>query len=452
MQETVDEKRAMGGTDGGQDRIQVEVKTTRVRPRDFQIRQEDAERLGYSRSCGGCSSWFKGRARQPHTEVCRERFRKLLADEARVQYAAQKRREFDENMEDKGRKKLARTQDSNGQGGYAQVGGSSSSSGAAPADNEQGQALSDEVNERLQVEKRGKDHSWEELRGQEKRMRRDDVAMQQADEDADRIASEHGISELRAQSIESEARKSLLVIERWVQEIAEVVESQIDVEEEHDFSAWDDVKGGWLSVKDVQAARNEEVGYMNKRGIWVERSLEECWRKTGKAPISVRWVDTDKGLDGEVDVRSRLVARDFKGKGSGKDKEDSIYASTPPLEGLRMLCSKAASVGRNGNRRKVLLMDARKAHLNPRCEQEVYIELPEEVGAAEGVCGRLEFWMYGMRPAAQAWEECYSRRMEEVTFKRGIGNAVVFYQGDRDVFVLVHGDDFVAVGEDEDIE
>ena len=120
----------------------------------------------------------------------------------------------------------------------------------------------------------------------------------------------------------------------------------------------------------------------------------------GKAPISVRWVDTDKGIDGMVDVRSRLVARDFKGKGGGKEKEDCIYASTPPLEGLRMLCSKAAALGRRGRRRKVIFMDAKKAHLNPRCQEEVYIELPEEAEAGEGICGKLQFWMYGMRPAA----------------------------------------------------
>ena len=117
-----------------------------------------------------------------------------------------------------------------------------------------------------------------------------------------------------------------------------------------------------------------------------------------------------------------------------------------------MLCSKAVAPGRKGARRKMLFMDARKAHLNPRCEQEVYIELPEEAGAAQGMCGKLEFWMYGMRQAAQAWEECYSRKMETAGFHRGVGSAVVFYHSVKDVSVLVHGDDFVAVGEDGDLE
>ena len=44
------------------------------------------------------------------------------------------------------------------------------------------------------------------------------------------------------------------------------------------------------------------------------------------------------------------------------------------------------------------------------------------------MCGKLEFWMYIMRLAAQAWEEYYVGRMEEVGFKRGVGNEVVVKQ------------------------
>ena len=187
-------------------------------------------------------------------------------------------------------------------------------------------------------------------------MRLDDGgAMQAADDTSvlDRIGREYNIADLRDQTAEQAARESLTAIERWVQEIHKAVEDQVEAEEEQEYIAWDDVKGGRLNVKDVKAARREEVGYMKRRGIWSEKPIEECWQKTGKAPISVRWVDTDKGLDGQVDVRSRLVARDFKGKGGGKEKEDCIYASTPPLEGLRMLCSKAAATGRRGRSRKV---------------------------------------------------------------------------------------------------
>ena len=56
---------------------------------------------------------------------------------------------------------------------------------------------------------------------------------------------------------------------------------------------------------------------------------------------AVRWADTDKGGDGVTDIRSRLVARDFKMKGNKND--DDLYASTPPLEAIRMLVSRAAT-------------------------------------------------------------------------------------------------------------
>ena len=208
--------------------------------------------------------------------------------------------------------------------------------------------------------------------------------------------------------------------------------------------------GGELRVEDVKNERGEEVGYIVKRGIWSERSVEECWRVTGKEPMSVRWVDTNKGTKEKPDVRSRMVGRDFKG-GKGRD-EDELFASTPPLEALRMLMSKAASTRKNKRRmRKMLFIDAKKANLNPLCHEDVYIVLPEEVGAGPGRCGKLVHWLYGCRPAAQAWETFYSEKMEGVGFERGRGSAVVFHHKEKDISALLHGDDFVFVGDDEEL-
>ena len=47
-----------------------------------------------------------------------------------------------------------------------------------------------------------------------------------------------------------------------------------DVEDEDEYTAWDDVKGGWLNVKDVDVARREEVCYMKSREIWIEVPIE----------------------------------------------------------------------------------------------------------------------------------------------------------------------------------
>ena len=89
--------------------------------------------------------------------------------------------------------------------------------------------------------------------------------------------------------------------------------------------------------------------------------MTECWDKTGKAPVSVRWVDVRKG-SGEV--RSRLVARDFK---AGEKGRDDLFAATPPLEGKRLLVSRAVTRRKDRKKRKLRFIDVKKAHLNPEC-------------------------------------------------------------------------------------
>ena len=62
----------------------------------------------------------------------------------------------------------------------------------------------------------------------------------------------------------------------------------------------------------VAEARKEELDFMANIGVFEESSWEECVARSGRAPITTKWVDTDKGSGGNVMVRSRLVARDFK--------------------------------------------------------------------------------------------------------------------------------------------
>jgi hypothetical protein len=90
--------------------------------------------------------------------------------------------------------------------------------------------------------------------------------------------------------------------------------------EEH---ALDDVHGGLLDISKVSEARTVEVECMKSREIWKDMPLQECWDKTGRAPVSVKCVDTEK-LGGVV--RSRLVARDFKTKGE-KEREVRVAPS-----------------------------------------------------------------------------------------------------------------------------
>ena len=207
---------------------------------------------------------------------------------------------------------------------------------------------------------------------------------------------------------------------------------------------WDDVAGGWLHK--VREARMEEVGFMQRERLWdvVPRA-----QAAGHRIVSVRWVDTNKGTEEKPDVRCRLVARDFNA-GTNRDRED-LFAATPPWELKRLLLSHAADRG-GGRSRKVMLVDVKKAHLYPPCQEEVYIELPEEAGAGPTQVGRLRRMLYGLRSAAATWENHYASKLEEVGFKRGAATPVAFHHPGRGLNVVVHGDDFTFTGEDAALE
>ena len=58
------------------------------------------------------------------------------------------------------------------------------------------------------------------------------------------------------------------------------------------------------------------------------------------------------------------------------------------------------------------------------------------------MCGELLKSMYGTRDAAQNWEYKYVEVMEGLGFQRGLANPCAFYHPEREIRVVVHGDDF----------
>lgn len=85
----------------------------------------------------------------------------------------------------------------------------------------------------------------------------------------------------------------------------------------------------------MKAAENEELTFMENLGAGVECTLEDCWENASKAPIDAKFVRVNKNTDEEPDVRARLLARDFKIKGSGTSID--LFAAMPPLEAKRLM-------------------------------------------------------------------------------------------------------------------
>ena len=70
------------------------------------------------------------------------------------------------------------------------------------------------------------------------------------------------------------------------------------------------------------------------KSVWKQIPAQDAWKLGGRPPITVRWVDVNKGDDEVPDIRSRRVARQIWGC-----NEDPVSAPTPPLEALRTVLS-----------------------------------------------------------------------------------------------------------------
>ena len=79
--------------------------TSEKAPREFYITIEDAKKHKYTRGCGGCTSFNRGLGRQPHTVECRERFRNLMREEAKVINSEERRNSSEAREKEKRRKR-----------------------------------------------------------------------------------------------------------------------------------------------------------------------------------------------------------------------------------------------------------------------------------------------------------------------------------------------------------
>ena len=64
------------------------------------------------------------------------------------------------------------------------------------------------------------------------------------------------------------------------------------------------------------------------------------------------------------------------------------------------------------------------------------------------MCARLKTCLYGTRDAASQWEALYVRELTRLGFRKGLASAFCFSHAERDIQCGVHGDDFVFLGTD----
>ena len=152
--------------------------------------------------------------------------------------------------------------------------------------------------------------------------------------------------------------------------------------------------------------------------------------------MGAKRVDANKGDEEKPDHSCRLVGKEIE-----KDKREDLFAASPPLEAKKMLFSLWASMPGMC----LDFGDVVRAYFHARARRRVYVELSKE-DVEEGKRGLLKKAMYGTRDAAQNWELECTEMMLEAGFKQGSYSACVFYNEQRNVRVVVCGDDFAVLG------
>ena len=65
-----------------------------------------------------------------------------------------------------------------------------------------------------------------------------------------------------------------------------------------------------------------------------------------------------------------------------------------------------------------------------------------------GMVARQVRCVYGTRDAGKIWEDTCTQVLESMGFASGQANPCIFQHNARDISIVVHGDDFTALGND----
>ena len=66
-----------------------------------------------------------------------------------------------------------------------------------------------------------------------------------------------------------------------------------------------------------------------------------------------------------------------------------------------------------------------------------------------GFCAKLNVSMHGTKDAANNWEEKYANNLISCGFTQGKSSPCVFYHQERVARLVVHGNDFTFLGNDQ---
>ena len=67
------------------------------------------------------------------------------------------------------------------------------------------------------------------------------------------------------------------------------------------------------------------------------------------------------------------------------------------------------------------------------------------------MCGKLLKSLYGTRDAATKWSDAYTEILINAGFRCGTSNPCLFFHPKKEIYIVVHGDDFTFLRTDEEL-
>ena len=104
-----------------------------------------------------------------------------------------------------------------------------------------------------------------------------------------------------------------------------------------DKEFYDDIIGKGYSHALTVKAHELETKVISDRGIYTKIQSSEA-AEQGCKVISTKWLDVNKSVDANPNIRSRMFGRELK-----LDNRLDLFAATPLFKALKMICSICAS-------------------------------------------------------------------------------------------------------------
>ena len=188
------------------------------------------------------------------------------------------------------------------------------------------------------------------------------------------------------------------------------------------------------------------VGSSKEDDVLNAKTLElENWKKfdvfeevenQGQTALSVRWVCTEKMIDGQIKTKARLVARGFEEV--QKAQSDS---PTGNKDTLRIFLAIISSRGWSCRS-----IDIKAAFLQgEKFDRQVFLKPPKEANAVSGSLWKLKKCVYGLNDAARVWYMTGRNFLLSVgcrQLKTDPAGFYLYYKGTLEGVFLMHVDDY----------